>query len=758
MRATHFHPQVHAGRSVRDVDVPKPPDVHPRLFLRREHLAEMKEKAARPGLRALWQQILADGNWADGENAIARLNQASDWRSACRVVNGLCAALESRALLYLFDGDEAKGREAVELAVRAVEAASLAEGRSDIHRATGRLMTGAALVYDWCYPLLRDEEKQATVAHLERLAGTFECGYPPVRQGAVTGHLGEAQVMRDMLSAGIAIADEQPEMYQVAAERFFREMVPARDFTYLAGMHHQGFSYGPYRYIWETHAAWIFRRMCGIDVFSEAHGRVPYHWLYAFRPDGQFIRDGDLIFDVPPADMLMMVASYYGDPVLQGASEKLRAIEEECFTENPSMELTPVMKLLFIDPDLPAQPYDDLPLTGYFGYPMGQMIARTGWEEGTDAPVVVANMKVGIYQFANHQHLDAGGFQIYYKAPLAIDSGAYKRYGSEHDQNYYKRTIAHNALLVHDPGETFRSSRGIAPSNDGGQRTPNNRSEPRNLEILLSEGYRVADVLGQQVGPDFRAPEYSYLKGNLTGAYSDKVTDYKRAFVFLDLGDERHPAALIVCDWVRASDPAFRKTWLLHSIEEPEVDGAQVTICLRDSEAGYRGKLVNHTLLPAEVSIEKIGGPGREFWVDGENRELISPVDDRVQAGAWRIEVSPAEARKADLLLNVMQVMDADEPTVLPVAQLETETMIGVRIAGRCVWFSKSGERVSDDVSIAGSGTGDRSVFVVTDLAAGFWKVAGDDPSGPIEVTETGGVLRFEGGLDSYVLTRISGH
>ena len=415
-------------------------------------------------------------------------------------------------------------------------------------------------------------------------------------------------------------------------------------------------------------------------------------------------------------------------------------------------------RLLFIDPDLPTQPYDDLPLTGYFGYPMGQMIPRTGWEEDADAPVVVANMKVGIYQFGNHQHLDAGGFQIYYKGPLAIDSGAYKRYGSEHDQNYYKRTIAHNALLVHDPDETFHGWRDVAPANDGGQRMPNGRSEPRDLEVLLTKGYKVGEALGQQVGPDPRIPEYSYLKGDLTDAYSDKVKDYRRAFVFLSLGDDRHPAALTVCDWVRASDPSFRKTWLLHSIEEPEIDDTCVTICLRDPEAGYCGKLVNHALLPADVSIEKTGGPGREFWVDGRNRELISPADDRVQVGAWRVEGSPSEARDVDVFLNVMQVMDADEPTVLPVEPMETDAMIGVRIACYSVWFSRTGDRLTDEVSIPGRDAGGRSAFVVTDLAEGFWTVSDDIASGPIEVTAEGGVLFFEGAREDTVLTRISGH
>ena len=43
------------------------------------------------------------------------------------------------------------------------------------------------------------------------------------------------------------------------------------------------------------------------------------------------------------------------------------------------------------------------------------MVARTGW--GDDA--VIAEMKINEYNFVNHQHLDAGAFQIYYRGALA---------------------------------------------------------------------------------------------------------------------------------------------------------------------------------------------------------------------------------------------------------------------------------------------------------------------------------------------------
>ena len=83
-----------------------------------------------------------------------------------------------------------------------------------------------------------------------------------------------------------------------------------------------------------------------------------------------------------------------------------------------------IFELLWRDPDAPAaSPSSTLPLSRYFGSPFGWMVARTGW--GEDA--VIAEMKVNEYNFVNHQHLDAGAFQIYYKGALAIDSGLYSR-------------------------------------------------------------------------------------------------------------------------------------------------------------------------------------------------------------------------------------------------------------------------------------------------------------------------------------------
>ena len=158
------------------------------------------------------------------------------------------------------------------------------------------------------------------------------------------------------------------------------------------------------------------------------------------------------------------------------------------------------------------------------------MIARTGWND--DA--VIAEMKINEQFAGNHQHLDGGSFQLYSTGPLAIDSGIYQSvqggYNSPNNKNYTKRTIAHNSLLIYDPDEVFEcfnyggADKTQTAANDGGQRMPGIGWDTcRSLEQLLSEEYTVGKTLAHGFGPDREKPVYSYLKGDITQAYSKKA-------------------------------------------------------------------------------------------------------------------------------------------------------------------------------------------------------------------------------------------
>ena len=229
-----------------DVDgtkIPVPPPEHPRLYLRAEHVAQLPVRLQEPVLQPVVKRL---------ETTARRSPQGR---------------IEWEALQYLVKPDPVEGRATIDRALALLKRTELAD-RQDACRETGRMMVTGAIVYDWLYPLLTAEDKQAFIAELVRLAKTQECGYPPTRQGSVTGHSSEAMIMRDMISAGIAIYDEFPEMYRLAAGRFFREHLPARNWLYNGHAYHQGDSYGTHRYSWDTYPLWIFDRLGAGNVYN----------------------------------------------------------------------------------------------------------------------------------------------------------------------------------------------------------------------------------------------------------------------------------------------------------------------------------------------------------------------------------------------------------------------------------------------------------------------------------------------------------
>jgi heparin/heparan-sulfate lyase len=722
-----------AWKEVQGTKIPVPTKEHPRLYLRSQHIAELPGRLNAPVLEPVRQRI---------EKLASRKEQFQ---------------LEWDALHYLVDGDQQKGRETVEKTLQLLKKTELPD-INDACRVTGRMMTTGAIVYDWLYPLLTDDEKQPYIAELVRLAKTQECGYPPTRQGSVTGHASEAMIMREMISAGIAIYDEFPEMYELAAGRFFREHLPARNWLYDGHAYHQGDSYGPYRYSWDTFPLWIFDRLGAGNVYNPEQQFVPYWWVYKTRPDGQRLRAGDTFCHSAPRGVpwgvgpgAVLTASYYGDGYLLGHHEAQGGVRDN----------EALFEFLWRDTKLEPKPVSDLPLSRYFGGPFGWMVARTGW----DPDSVIAEMKTNVYNFTNHQHMDAGAFQLYYQGALAIDSGIYSgssgQYGSPHCSNYYWRTIAHNCLLVHDPNEEFRSSRGYG--NDGGQRLPNGRSEPKNLEVLLDpdNGYRTGTVLAHSIGTDPAKPRYTLLTSDITAAYGKKVESVVRSSVFLNLGDPKAPAALIVYDRVVATDPAFKKLWLLHTIEEPQIDGGR-TIVDR-TEYGQRGRLVLTSLLPEpdNLQLETVGGPDREYWVFGEN--FANDQDPRraerssQEPGAWRIEISPRQPAAEDRFLNVMQVTDRIDSRTLPVERFDAGPLVGCRVAAAdadwFVLFPSGDSRLQEALAIEVPGKR-KCRILVCGLKAGTWTVTGPGTEPRVgDVDDERGTAWLEGPAGHWTLT-----
>jgi len=715
--------------------VPKIPPEHPRLYLRARHLPDIAQRLHDPRLQTV----------------VARLQALAAQSEQFR--------LEWAALNFLVEPDEAKGRATIRDTLALMRRTELPAKR-DGCRITGRMMVTGAIVYDWLYPLLTADDKKEFIVEQVRLAKTMESGYPPVEQSSITGHSSEAILWRDMLSAGIAIYDEFPEMYDLTARRLMAEHVPARNWFYGGHAYHQGDSYGPYRYSWEMFGLYIFDRLGAGNIFNPEQRQVPYHWVYTTRPDGQRLRSGDPSLEKYPREnrwtehaATLLAASYYGDGVLM----------DQFGRQGGTADNEAIFEFLWRDPALQPQPVASLALSRYFGLPYGWMVARTSW--GEDA--VIAEMKVNEYNFVNHQHLDAGAFQIYYRGPLAIDSGVYQAgssggYGKPHTRSYSWRTIAHNSLLIYDPNE--KPGGRPEDSNDGGQRLPNRRMEARSLPVLLApeNGYRTGRVLAHDFGPDKQAPDFTLLKGDITEAYSAKVQQVVRSFVFLNLRNANVPAALVTLDRIVSADPGFKKYWLLHAMEEPRVDGASATV--DRTEHGGFGRLNLDVLLPeaANAELEAVGGPGKEFWVFGKNyaSDLTPEKKEKlaVERGEWRLQLSPKRAAAEDLFLNVMQVTDRRSPARFPVQRLDLSAHVGCAIAGTdATWvvLLRKDALTSDD-SVEFVIPGDRpGRAIVGDLVPGTWRAshALSRTTKRMEVAADSGVAWIEGPAGAWTLT-----
>ena len=741
-------------KKVNGVEIPIPPTVHPRLYLRSSDIPELRERLKNPEIKKTIVKIQKLGVDRTPEEE-AKAPDRSGFRYYAEN-RGVTSRVQLEAMDYLLNKKKSVARKAIVAMLDTLRNTNYGK-KGDLSRASGQMLMCGAMVYDWCYDQMKDSEKKAYINEFVRISKTMECGYPPKNTEPIAGHSSEWMVMRDMLSAAIAIYDEFPEMYNHVMTMLCRDYIPVRNYVYAGHNYHQGTSYANVRFSNDLFSLWILDRMGAGAVYDPAQQFVMYDFLYRRRPDGMVLPAGDVNPGVGGSYGLpaMLAYSYYKDPYLAYEYKRNTKIDNHCL----------IFDVLWRDYTIEPKSPETLPLTKYSGTPFGWMIARTGWDKNS----VIAEMKINEHFVGNHQHMDGGAFQIYYKGPLAIDAGAYHGtsggYNSPHNKNFFKRTVAHNSLLVFDPNEKFASwnyggtDKTEFADNDGGQRMPGDRWETcRSFADLLSDEYTTGQVLAHGIGGDYMAPEYSYLSGGITKAYSDKVKEVKRSFVFLNLKSEKVPAAMVVFDKVVSKNPEFKKHWLLHSIEQPQV--SENGIIIKRTKDGDSGMLSNTVLLPAKenLDIQVIGGKGKEFWVNGTNYANAPQAgrpDPRNERGEWRVEVSPSAPANEDYFLNVIQVADNNCNELHKASLLKGENLVGAVIADRIVTFSKNGETINGkaEMDVQGNGT---FKFVMTNMKPGTWQVKKD---GKIFIpykwvgTEDG-VLSFEGGSGHYEFFR----
>lgn len=738
-----------------------PPCGHPRVFFRAEKIPEIKVN-----------MLHEESRFAYGEYIFYLKKSPDEFEYSEKVSRGDLNSIVCKAFEYATSQNTEYAKQAIDAVIKLGDKINFdSVSTYNEHAAIGRYMTVCGFVYDWCYDILTDKEKEKLYKHTIRSAKLAEVDYPPVKKGSVFTHGTEDQIQINLLIPGIAMYDEYPDIYLNSAGRIFSEFTESKSFLASGKCYPGGTHYAGVRLGYDMLCMFIFERMGYPDIYGRGYEQQLMSYLYNRRPDGGILYDGDSSQKTKTGYISLgqkayfLAANYFNNPYFK--NEFLRG--------GFSPDILPVEFFCFNNPDLKAETYDELPLSRYLPSYRGEMLCRTDWADGKNANTVVADMKINEYNFTEHSHYDSGSFQLYYKGYLATDSGYYqssvfevlplpvKNDGNTHCDSMYanqyqRRTIAHNCITVYDPDEVFYdTTRTYKIENDGGQKAPTKWGEVDRLSYFLDEshGYHVGKVLGHGMGQDKIKPDYTYLKGDLSNAYSGKIESYQRSFMFFNLKNDDNPAALIVFDRVVTSNPNFKKTWLLHTLEEPHFENGTITVS--DSRKGYGGKLTVNTVLPKADNIlfNKDGGYDTETMSGAKvgNNVYYAKLNkgQNNEAGGWRTEISPKKASRTDYFLNVLQV---SEGNVLDVCCTENESYACVMIADRAAAFSKKSKKEKSKAEIKICGEGSFKI-TVSDLFEGIWNISKNGKHfGEVTVNANDGIACFEGTGGDYMLIK----
>jgi hypothetical protein len=480
--------------------------------------------------------------------------------------------------------------------------------------------------------------------------------------------------------------------------------LPALDRIAAGGGWPEGTVYDAIANLWRVEAVEAWRTATGEDLFDSTAwyrerlgfllmdrrpGLVEDPFGYRFHDydstgDGE--RNRGTIMNFTRIMGLILIQRYPDDPRARELQAYFAASRSDAFSSH-----SPDREFLWFDPATPQAPPSRLT---HYAAGTGTLLARASWPRGArdDSPDVTRLAFQCGDHFSYHQHYDQNSFTLFRGGDLLVDSGVYSGQGtSDHDVNYYARTIAHNTLVVWNPSEDFTAARPDASSNDGGQRTffPASRS-PASVEDW-DEAALQHDVCDMRRFED--APAFTYALGDATKAYNNpeynqamdttlagneaKVSRFQRELVYLRPSGPAAREYVVLYDRVAVTKAAFsgaNTKLLFHFLSEPEVAAAGQS--LSPGETLYpsassavatagEGKLFAWFLLPAAHNVRKVGGRGNKaFWVDGHNYDWHWSPDepqprpttefDPEPYGEWRLELEPADTELEHAFLTVL--------------------------------------------------------------------------------------------------------
>lgn len=647
------------------------------------------------------------------------------------------AVIEAKALAYLITGDELYGYEAIVGMKNAILTLDYpAEVFWDEYRGADKVLTVLCAVYDWCYDMLTEDDMEQFASSVTEILGPqLETSCPPVAGSPITGHGTGTQFMRTWVSIGIAFYNEQPMWWELIGGRFYQQFVPAMNKTLSGGYCSQGALYGPGKYIVQCQAAWLVKVATGVMPFHENMANTHKYMLAERMPNGNLFVSGDAGassagYPISSAQYLYFCAALFPNSGLTTLSNSFN--NNGISYDWSWMNITPAIIVPLMSQA--AEPSDDaegaidlLNLITYTPYPAGQLNSRSDWTGNA----VSVWAKIGGLTQGNHDHSDAGTFQIYYKGLITSDTGVYVNYGSNHWTYWHSATVSHNGVLVFDPerceAPVWENGYLMNPGKalyTGGQGVVADVGDYSNW---VSGKYDYGKETGHAYGYDvFGNPEYAYIAGDITEGYAEIDVDFVgRKMLTVYTGDPDFPMYFFVFDSVDSDKETSIKKFLLHTYSSPVINEQNKSL---EVKGAGEGMLVLHNMAGENVQFEVIGGKGHAYEINGvqviENK--YTPAGQGSSSSGYRTEISTTGSKSSNML-NAMYVTDTSVTDRLTVTRIgeETDGYAGVTIGDVTAVFLKGIDPYMDSVTFTSQGEGNMDYYI-SNLDVGTWIVKVD--------------------------------
>jgi hypothetical protein len=703
---------------------------HPRILITRDYVSE----TLRPRMEnntATWQAFAAYVDSGEPEEDVG-------WTAG--------TVVRSLALAWLVTGDDMYATRAKAVMVGLVNRVESHPALTEDAGFDGAFIEDVAALavgYDWSYGALTNEDRVVirdtlwrAVKRLRNPAADTDGLIWVGDQMSAFGNY-EPRWLWALTATGLALWGEHedaPTLLEFCRQTLTGTIIPALDLQ-EGGAWAEGPVYGFIANWPKVQTALAWWTAAGENYFDDTewwYDRLAYD-LFLYHPAQVHTFDEDWGDPMPSYPSIIGDSERYHAIFVQGRAQDLilQAVFQgydyanwmAWFLRQPISAMPGWMaseEFLWRDPSWPGLPPAT---TTWFAPYNGHVFMRDAWVDdsgGLDTSATYVSFNAGD-RLAYHQFYDQGNFTIFHNGEdLVVRSGVYSGDGtSDHDANYYARSIAANTILICDLAETFD---GIRPNgdrdvwlNDCGQRAMDPASRTAiNVNYLL-ENWRAYDTGSiERFG---EVGEVTYIRADITGAYNSTVyttpdNHAKVSAVYRELVYWR-PGTVLVADRVVLTYPAYTPMIVFHFQTEPTPSGL------------FFGSLVNGSAiymqnLKPSSTVTMV--PGYQVAGQEVNTSWGEPVGNNFEHdpyGYFRLEITSGQPDLDHWFLTGFVAQDADQPPPPEGILVLGDTMRGAVMGTVQAMFDLTPEDGRDVTEAAFQIAADVTYTLVTGLTPG---------------------------------------